>query len=82
LPSVGRYLVLSATAADGLVAGDQVTLLRDRGVDARGERLSSEVIAVVQVLKVTDRGTSAIVVLQRDVGIAVGMRGVLTAKMP
>ncbi len=82
LPSIGRYLMLSATAADGLVAGDQVTLMRDRGVDAHGSRLSEEVIAVVQVLKVTAQGTSAIVVRQRDVGIEVGMRGVLTAKMP
>jgi LysM repeat protein len=82
LASLGRYLVLSGTAKDGLVAGDQVTLYRDRGKDPRGNVLADEVIAVVQVLKVTAEGASAIVIRQRDVGIQVGMRAMLTAKMP
>lgn len=82
LASIGRYVVLSATAKDGLVAGDQVALLRQRGRDARGAAMTDEVIAVVQVLKVTAQGASAIVIQQRDVGIVVGMRAVLTAKMP
>jgi hypothetical protein len=74
-------MVLSATAEDGLVAGDHVALLRQRGRDARGAAMTDEVMAVVQVLKVTAQGASAIVIQQRDVGIEVGMRAVLTAKM-
>jgi hypothetical protein len=81
LASIGRYMVLSATAEDGLVAGDHVALLRQRGRDARGAAMTDEVMAVVQVLKVTAQGASAIVIQQRDVGIEVGMRAVLTAKM-
>ncbi len=81
LASIGRYMVLSATAEDGLVAGDHVALLRQRGRDARGAAMTDEVMAVVQVLKVTAQGASAIVIQQRDVGIEVGMRAVLTATM-
>jgi hypothetical protein len=43
--------------------------------------MTDEVMAVVQVLKVTAQGASAIVIQQRDVGIEVGMRAVLTATM-
>ncbi len=82
LPSVGRYITLDATAADGIVTGDQVILARDRGRDAVGEALAEDLIAVAQILKVTPEGVSAIVVSQREVGIAVGMRAYVIAKMP
>jgi len=82
LPSVGRYITLDATAADGVLTGDQVVLVRDRGRDVRGEPLAEDLIAVAQILKVTPEGVSAIVVSQREVGIAVGMRAYVIAKMP
>jgi hypothetical protein len=82
LPSLGRYLALDATARDGLVAGDQLALMRARGSDLGGERLDDELVAVVQVLRVTEQGTTGIIVGQRSVGIEVGMRVRLVAKMP
>jgi plasmid maintenance system antidote protein VapI len=65
-----------------VVTGDQVVLVRDRGRDVRGEPLAEDLIAVAQILKVTPEGVSAIVVSQREVGIAVGMRAYVIAKMP
>jgi hypothetical protein len=82
LPGAGAYMVLSATAKDGLVAGDQVTLLRDRGTDAYGADLPPEEVAVAQVTRVTPYGSGAIVLQLLQVGVAQGMRARVTAKMP
>jgi hypothetical protein len=82
LPGTGAYMVLSATAKDGLVPGDQVTLLRDRGTDAYGADLPPEEVAVAQVTRVTPYGSGAIILRTFQAGVAQGMRARVTAKMP
>ena len=82
LPQSGSYLVFSSTSKDGLVAGDQVTLLRDRGSDSNGTNLPPEEVAVAQVTRVTPYGTAAIILRTLQAGVAQGMRARLTAKMP
>jgi hypothetical protein len=82
LPGSGSYLVLAAGAKDGLAAGDQVTLLRDRGVDSNGADLPPEEVAVAQVTRVTPYGAGAIILRTLQAGVTQGMRARVTAKMP
>lgn len=81
LSGVGREVIFSATSADGLVTGDQVTLRRPRPADV-GDGLADEDIGVAQITRVTPWGASGILLDARDAGIVVGMRGQVTAKMP
>ncbi len=82
LPSVGAYLIVDLTSKDGVVTGDQISLLRPRGRDAAGKALPDELLGVAQVLRVTQFGTSAIIVQANNSGIAIGTPGRVTAKMP
>jgi hypothetical protein len=82
LPGSGSYLVLAAGAKDGLAAGDQVTLLRERGVDSNGAALPPEEVAVAQVTRVTPYGAGAIILRTLQAGVTSGMRARVTAKMP
>ena len=81
LAGVGGKLILAATAAQGLVTGDQVTLRRPRQPES-GEGLPEEDLAVAQVTRVTQWGVSAVILSLRDAGIAAGMKAQVTAKMP
>jgi hypothetical protein len=78
LPAGGHELVFSATQANGLVTGDQLTLRR-AGTSAGSP---DEELGVAQVTRVTPWGVSAILLEGRDAGIAVGMRATVSAKMP
>jgi hypothetical protein len=87
LPSLGYYVILSATSSDGVKVGDQFTLFEARrkgpslaGVDP--VTLPEEPIALAQVVKVNDLGTTAIVVSQRHPVIHTGVDARLTARMP
>ena len=82
LPSVGQQVILTATAKDGLAAGDQVTLYRDGGVDVQGNALPEEEVAAAQITRVTPTGTSAVLLRITGPAITVGMRARVTAKMP
>ena len=82
LPSVGQQVILTATAKDGLTAGDQVTLYRDGGVDVQGNALPEEEVAAAQITRVTPTGTSAVLLRITGPAITVGMRARVTAKMP
>lgn len=81
LPSIGRYIVFNAAAIDGIVTGDQITLIRERGRDANGDPLSDEILGVAQILRVTERGASAIIIRTTNAGTRVGTLGRLTGKM-
>ncbi|HKS05401.1 MAG TPA: LysM peptidoglycan-binding domain-containing protein [Gemmatimonadaceae bacterium] len=81
LPAIGRYIILNAAAMDGVVTGDQVTLVRERGKDESGAQLADEVLGVAHILRVTERGSSAIIVRTSNAGTAVGTLGRLTGKM-
>lgn len=78
----GSYLVLSSSSTDGLVPGDQVTLFAPLGTGAAGEMRAPEEAAVLQVLRVTPYGVSAIIMRRSPADITVGMAGRITAKMP
>jgi LysM repeat protein len=82
LPTAGQFLIIAAREKDGLAPGDQLSLRRDRGVDANGNVLPDEEIAVAQVTRVTQWGASAIVIQQLQPGIQPGMPARVTAKMP
>lgn len=82
LPTIGHQLIFAAGEADGLVAGDQITVQRDMGVDSRGVPLPPEDIAVAQVTRVTDAGASAIIIAVSDGGLLAGQAARVTAKMP
>jgi hypothetical protein len=82
LPSIGAYVIFNAAALDGVVTGDQITIVRPRGYDVNGDKLPDEALAVAQILKVTERGSSAVIIRTMNAGTAVGAIGRLTAKMP
>jgi LysM repeat protein len=82
LPLSGSYLILVATGKDGMLPGDQVTLLRSRGVDSKGVELPDEEVAVAQVTRVTPYGSGAIILRTLQAGVAQGMKARVTAKMP
>lgn len=88
LPTIGYYVILSATAADGVQVGDQFTLYRPRtsvsvpGEGTRSVTLPEEEIALAQVVRVTDLATTALVTSQRHPVIKTGVNARLTARMP
>jgi LysM repeat protein len=82
LPGSGTYIMLAAGANEGLTPGDQVTLMRNRGEDSKGVALPDEEVAVAQITRVTPQGAAAIVLRTLQVGVALGMKARVTAKMP
>jgi hypothetical protein len=88
LPTAQSYVVLDITAKDGVKVGDQFTLFEGRRtmlVKGRGDMkatLPEERIALGQVVKVTDHGTTLIIVDQQNPAIKVGTRARMTARMP
>ena len=87
LPSVGSYVILDATTKDGVKLGDEFTLYRPREkapIPGTSDQvtLPEEPIALAQVVKVTDRGTTAIILDQRHPSIKEGTAARLTARMP
>ena len=87
LPSIGSYVILDATNKDGVKIGDEFTLYRAREKapipgTADVVTLPEEPIALAQVVKVTDEGTTAIILDQRHPSIKIGTPARLTARMP
>lgn len=82
LSSILSYVVLDATLQDGVKVGDQFTLFRPRVRTNRGVTLPEEPIALAQVVRVTDRGVTGIIVNQRHPAIHEGTQARLTARMP
>lgn len=88
LPSIGYYAILSARASDGVKVGDQFTLYkpgREAAIPGGGTNtvvLPEEEIALTQVVRVTDLGTTVLVLSQRHPAISEGVRARLTARMP
>lgn len=83
LPSLHDYLVLEGGGAD-VKMGDQFTLLRE-GMEATNGTPGPddpETIAVAQVVKVSPRGVTVMVIDQAQPGIRRGMLARLTARMP
>ena len=82
LLQIGQYVILTASSRDGVVPGDQVTLMAGMGKGEQGEQHTPEDAGVVQVLRVTPYGSSAILLNRSQAAITIGMDGRITAKMP
>lgn len=82
LVQLGQYVILTLTSSDGVVPGDQVTLMAPLGSGEQGEQHTPETAGVLQVLRVTPYGASAIVLNRSQAAITTGMNGRVTAKMP
>jgi hypothetical protein len=82
LASIQQYVVLNATARDGIRLGDRFTFLRGRTKVEGGVTLPEEEIAVGQVIRVTDRAVTAIVISQKHPAIREGTLARLTGRMP
>jgi hypothetical protein len=82
-PTVGFFVVLSATEKDGVHVGDQFTLLRPRMKDENsGLMLPEQDIATTQVVRVSAHSATAVVIAQTMPAIQAGDAARLTAKMP
>ncbi|MBA2685783.1 MAG: LysM peptidoglycan-binding domain-containing protein [Gemmatimonadaceae bacterium] len=88
LPTVQSYVVIDVTAKDGAKLGDQYTLFEPRRrvlIKNRGDETAmvpEERVALGQVVKVTDRGTTLILVDQQNPSVKLGTKVRLTARMP
>ena len=88
LPSMQTYVVIDVTAKDGAKVGDQYTLYVPRRsvlVKGRGDQMATvpeERVALGQVVKVTDRGTTLLLVDQQNPSVKLGTKARLTARMP
>jgi hypothetical protein len=82
LPSIQHYLMLDASRNDGVAIGDHFTLVRGR-VELDGNvTLPEQPIALAQVMRVTERGTTVMILDQEQPKIREGTEARLTAKMP
>ncbi len=82
LASIQQYVVLNATARDGIRLGDRFTFVRGRVRTTGNVTLPEEEIAIGQVIRVTDRAVTAIVVKQTHPAIKEGTLARLTGRMP
>lgn len=82
LPPVGHQIIFAASATDGLVPGDQLTLSVPGTTAADGSQMPPQDVAVAQVTRVTRWGASAIIISQTDGGVHTGMAARVTGKMP
>jgi hypothetical protein len=82
LPNVGDQIIFAATAGDGVVPGDQLTLSVPGDMAADGTAMPPRDVAVAQVTRVTPWGASAIIISQTDGGVKTGIAARVTGKMP
>ncbi|HUK64837.1 MAG TPA: LysM peptidoglycan-binding domain-containing protein, partial [Dongiaceae bacterium] len=80
------YILLDVGLKDGVKVGDQFTIYKPRGTlqlaDARKVGIPEVSIGIVQIVKVTDYGATAVVVDVRYPSIIAGSYARLTARMP
>jgi hypothetical protein len=83
IPTISYYVVVPAKPADGYRIGDQITLIRppDKDYDTR-LTLPEVRIAIAQIVRVTPRSATAIVLAQEQPAIRPGVVTRLSAKMP
>ena len=82
LPSIQHYLMIDASRKDGVSLGDQFTLMKGRVELDRGVKLPEQPVALAQVVRVTERGATVMIVDQVQPKVREGMEARLTAKMP
>ena len=82
LPTVQHYVVISPSSRNGIEIGDEFTLISDtmgRDDPTPAPPVSA---AIVQVVKVTPYGSTAMILSQIQPVVKEGMPVRLTAKMP
>jgi hypothetical protein len=82
LPTLQHYVVLDAAEPAGVTLGDHFTVLRPRVTLDDGSVLPPEPIALLQIVRTSAHGSTAIVLDQRHPAIKTGALAQLTAKMP
>ena len=82
LPSIQHYLLIDASRKDGVSLGDQFTLMQRRVELDGGVKLPEQPVALAQVVRVTERGATVMIVDQVQPKVREGMEARLTAKMP
>jgi hypothetical protein len=82
LPTLQRYILLSATTRDGIKMGDQFTVVRSREHTDDGVAIPEQAIAIAQVVRVTDFGATAIVIQHTQPSLKTGLLARMTARMP
>jgi LysM domain len=81
LPSLQQYVIVDAPAAQGLRAGDLLTLYSDRTQTTDGVTLPEVDIATAQVVRVTQTAATAVIVSQAQPAIRVGVSARLSARI-
>ncbi len=81
LPTVQHYVLLDVTSLDGVRLGDMFTIFRPRRA-LEGHMLPEEEIALAQIVRVNDRGATAMIVDQRHPAIKEGVPARLTRRLP
>ena len=82
LPTLQRYILLSATVRDGVKMGDQFTVIRSRDRTDDGVVIPEQPIAIAQVVRVTEYGATAIIIQHEQPAIRTGLTARMTARMP
>ena len=82
LPSLQHYVLLSASSAQGVRVGDHFTLFRPPVRTDEGVLLPDQTIALVQIVRVTERGATGLVVDHVQPAIRLGTPARQTARMP
>ena len=82
LPTLQHYVVLDAPESAGVKLGDHFTVMRPRVTMEDGTVLPPEPIALLQIVRVSAHGSTAIVLDQRHPAIKMGALAQLSAKMP
>lgn len=81
LPSLQHYVILSAPPGGSLAPGDRLTLVDPALADSDDTVTLPEDAALVQVVKVTPHGATAVVLAQRFPTIRQGMPARLSARL-
>jgi LysM repeat protein len=82
LPSIGHYVLISASARNGLSVGDEVAFIDNSTGPADDTPAPPVVAAMGQVVRVTPYASSVIIVRQVQPTVREGMQVRLTAKAP
>ena len=82
LPTLQRYIMLSATSQDGVKMGDQFTVVRRADRTESGVIIPEQSIAVAKVVRVTEYGATALVIGHTQPALKPGLLARMTARMP
>ena len=82
LPSLQSYLVLGTKGLGTVRPGDVFTIVQGASKTSAGVTMPEEILATVQVVRVTPQAATAVITGTRKGGISAGMPARLSARMP